>query len=327
MSIKDIWSKTSKWVLKRHDTGSEFNPAVGDDGLISPQDEPDKEKPVEEPASSDPVQEHEPEPADTETKPKAANADLAELTETTEPAELIPESEPIDSAEELPEPKHSPEQSHEDVETSPAEAVENHAVVKHAQQMDKHQTLEKLQQGFNTLIEQLRGVNEHLELQAHRNEDLMKKFEQVPDLLEKFPQIIESNKKLVEKFYEQVKTGTAKEALLLDAVDKIPAETAKQTDALAEINHQLAAAADTDVQMAEDFNKFNETMAKLNESTGSQTESIMQMSKTFSTSDRYMKYIISKQNRRFMWVFFIAMGICVTVILIMTGIIIYLKSR
>jgi hypothetical protein len=39
-------------------------------------------------------------------------------------------------------------------------------------------------------------------------------------------------------------------------VDRIPQETARQTDTQASINHQLAAAADTDVQLAESFVKF-----------------------------------------------------------------------
>jgi len=109
-------------------------------------------------------------------------------------------------------------------------------------------------------------------------------------------------------------------------VERIPSETAKQTDALVNIDHQLAAAADTDVQMAESFNKFNQTLEELNRTAAGQTDGILQMSKTFATSDRYLKYIISKQNRRFMWVFVSAISVCVAVIVILTGVIIYLKS-
>ena len=130
---------------------------------------------------------------------------------------------------------------------------------------------------------------------------------------------------LTEQLIEQLKTAAAKNDQFIDAVEKIPTETAKQTDALVNIDHQLAAAADLDVQMTESMNNFNESLDKLNQSTISQTDGIIQMSKTFAASDRYLKYIISKQNRRFMWIFVAAMSICVTVILILTGIIIYLK--
>ena len=122
------------------------------------------------------------------------------------------------------------------------------------------------------------------------------------------------------------KSAAAKNHQFLGAVEKIPHETAKQTDALVDIDHQLAAAADTDVQMTESFNRFNQTLEKLNQSTLSQTDSIMQMSRTFSTSDRYLKYIVSRQNKRFLWVFIISLSVCIVVILILTGIILYLKS-
>ena len=201
----------------------------------------------------------------------------------------------------------------------------NQVMIKTVQPMDKTQSLEKLQEGFNKLIEQLQGINEHLNRHVAQNEDLMTRIEQLPELLESFPAVVENQKQLIEQLLEQLKATAAKEQQFVDAVEKIPAETTKQTDCLVNIDHQLAAAADADVQMTESFNKFNETLDKLNQSTVGQTDSIMQMSKTFATSDRYLKYIISRQNKRFMWIFITAVGVCVLAILILTGIIIYLK--
>jgi lipopolysaccharide/colanic/teichoic acid biosynthesis glycosyltransferase len=77
--------------------------------------------------------------------------------------------------------------------------------------------------------------------------------------------------------------------------------------------------------MTESFNNFNETLCKLNESTIGQTDGIIQMSKTFAASDRYLKYIMSKQSKRFMWIFIAAISVCVACILILAGIIIYLN--
>ena len=210
------------------------------------------------------------------------------------------------------------------VEKQPAQS--NQVVVKTLQPVDKTQPLEKLQVGFNKLVEQLQGINEHLNRQVTQHEDLMSRIEQLPKLLENFPAVVENQKQITEQLLEQIKTTATKEQQFIDAVEKIPTETAKQTDCLVDIDHQLAAAADTDVQMAESFNKFNETLDKLDQSTISQTDSILQMSKTFATSDRYLKYLISRQNKRFMWIFMIAMGVCVLAILILTVIIIYLRQ-
>jgi len=210
--------------------------------------------------------------------------------------------------------------------TQSSQVVALPQVVKTVAPIDKAQSLEKLQAGFDKLIEQLQGINEHLNRQVTQHEDLMGRMDKLPELLESFPAVVENQKQLTEQLFEQLKATAIKEQQFIDAVEKIPSETAKQTDALVDIDHQLAAAADTDVQMAESFNKFNETLDKLNQSTVGQTDGILQMSKTFSTSDRYLKYIISRQNKRFMWIFVIAISVCALAILILTGIIIYLRQ-
>ena len=201
----------------------------------------------------------------------------------------------------------------------------NNVVVRTVPPAERQESLQKLQEGFDKLIERLGEINEHLSRQAAQHEELMGRIEQFPEMLESFPAVVENQKKLTEQLLEQLKTSAAKNEQFIDAVEKIPTETAKQTDALVNIDHQLAAAADIDVQTTETMNNFNESLDKLNQSTISQTDGIIQMSKTFAASDRYLKYIISKQNRRFMWIFIAAISVCVTVILILTGIIIYLK--
>ncbi len=257
MTIKEIWSGTSKWLRSHSPSGSaHYKPDVDDEGLISQE---------------------------------------AESTETA-----------VEDA-------------------GRAGQQSDKLIVKAVPQMDKHESLEKLHQGFNKLVEQLQGINEHLNHQVTQHEDLMSRIEQLPKLLESFPSVVANQKQITEQLLEQLRAAAAKNQQFLDAVEKIPNETAKQTDALVDIDHQLSAAADTDVQMAESFNKFNQTMDKLNQSSLAQTDSIMQMSRTFATSDRYLKYIVSRQNKRFVWVFITALSICVTVILILTGIIIYLR--
>jgi chromosome segregation ATPase len=206
------------------------------------------------------------------------------------------------------------------------DAQNSNVVVKAVQPRSKAESLEKLQAGFDKLIDKLQGINEHLNRQITQNEELMSRIEQLPQLLEGFPALLENQRQLTERLLEQLNAAAVKNEQFIGIVEKIPTETAKQTDALVNIDHQLAAAADIDVQMAESFNKFNETLGKLNQSTVAQTDSMIQMSKTYATSDRYLKYIISRQNKRFIWVFIAAVGVCVAVILILTGIIIYLRQ-
>lgn len=208
---------------------------------------------------------------------------------------------------------------------SPQGEAGNEITVTAVPQASKHESIEKLQQGFDKLVDQLQGINEHLSSQASQHEDLMGRLEQLPQLLESFPDAVENQKLTTERLLEHLKNAAAKNEQFIDAVAKIPTETAKQTDALVNIDHQLGAAADVDVQRTESFNNFNDSLDKLNQSTISQTDGIIQMSKTFAASDRYLKYIISRQNKRFMWIFIAAISVCVTAILILTGVVIYLR--
>jgi len=220
-----------------------------------------------------------------------------------------------------------PEDAQEEAEqVEAADGQGDNSVVVRADGPDKTQSLEKMQEGFNQLVGQLQGINEHLGRQVSQHAELMERIEKLPEWLASFPTIVEGQKEITKQLLEQVKGAAAKQERFIDAVEKMPTETAKQTDALVGIDHQLAAAADTDVQMTESFNKFNQTLERLNQSTAGQTDGILQMSKTFATSDRYLKYIISKQNKRFLWIFVSAISVCVFVILILTGVIIYLKS-
>jgi hypothetical protein len=182
---------------------------------------------------------------------------------------------------------------------------------------------EKFQAGFETLIEQIQGINHHLDKQVEQHDNLIARIEQFPKLLENFPAVVENQKVLTEQLVLQLKANILKDQQLLSAIEKIPAESAKQTDALLAIDRQLAAAADVDIQMTETFTKFNDTLGKLNQSTKDHTNGIAQMSRTFAASDRYLKYMVAKQTRQFMWVFYTAIGVCVIVILLLVGIIIF----
>jgi hypothetical protein len=210
-------------------------------------------------------------------------------------------------------------------ETPSNEAGPDKAMVKAVPKADPQESLEKLQKGFDRLIDQLQGINEHLNRQASRHEELMTRIERLPQVLESFPDAVENQKKVIEQLLEQLRSATARNDRFMDAVGKIPTETAKQTDALVKIDQQLAAAANIDVQMSQSFNNFNETLDKLNQTSMGQTDGILQMSKTFAASDRYLKYIISKHSKRFMWIFIAAISVCTACILILAGIIIYLN--
>jgi len=198
------------------------------------------------------------------------------------------------------------------------------AMVRAGPDASRNEHLEKLQDGFNRLIGQLQTINNNLSQQVEHQQQLMERLDKLPQMFESFAPSIKNQQQLTEQVIAELKTAATKNQKFIDAVESIPTETAKQTDALQSIDHQLAAAADCDAQLTQGFAKFRQSLDKLDQSTASQTDSIMQMSKTFAASDRYLKFIISRDKKRMFWMLVISLSICAAVILVLVGIILYL---
>ncbi len=190
--------------------------------------------------------------------------------------------------------------------------------------LERREPVEKLQEGFNRLIGQLEQINDHLTQQLTQHQELMGRVKELPQLLESLPSAVENQKNLTTRLLDQLRATTAKDQQFIEAVSKIPAETARQTDTLTLINHQLEAGADADAQLAGGFLKFRDTLDRLNNNTARNTEGIVQMSKTFAASDRYLKYVVTKLNKRYAWVLAIAMSVCGAAVCTLAGIVIYL---
>ena len=137
----------------------------------------------------------------------------------------------------------------------------------------KKDNAELFNEAVNKLVEQLEGINEHLDRQVSQNEQLRQKI----------------------------------------------AHDEKVAENLAGIHEKVAEAAAVDAKMCDHFEQFAGTLSKLDEDTVSQTEWIQQMSRTFSASERYIKYTLAKQQIRFYWIFGISLGIS---FLAITGLII-----
>jgi methyl-accepting chemotaxis protein len=190
--------------------------------------------------------------------------------------------------------------------------------------LDRRESVEKLQEGFNRLIGQLEQINGHLNQQLAQHQELMGRVRQLPHLLESLPSAVENQKHLTVKLIDQLRSTAAKDQQFIEAVGKIPAETARQTETLTVMNHQLEAAADSDVQLANSFVKFKDTLERLNHNTARNTDGLAQMSKTFAASDRHMKYVVTQLNKRYAWMLAIAVSICGAAICTLAGIVIYL---
>lgn len=174
---------------------------------------------------------------------------------------------------------------------------------------------EAITEAFERLVGQLHGINSNLDRQINQHEQLMERVQKIPDILESLPAESENQRQAINTMVEQLKRQDAREQQIVETLRDIPLESGRQTNALIDMNQKLSTAADIDAQMAEGFNQFNQTLSSLNNSTAEQSDAIGQMNKTYAASDRYLKYIISKQEKRFAWMFYTTIGVCTSAII------------
>ncbi len=197
-------------------------------------------------------------------------------------------------------------------------------VVASSKDSEKGEPIERFERGFNRLIDRLANINDNLNMQVSQHKELIERLDKMPELVRSFPTIVENQEKIRTQLAEQLGTMAASNEQFVETIEKIPEETARQTCMLDEIRERMESAADIDSRMSESFRQFNDILGNIDRNTVSHTDSIMQMSKTFATSDRYLKYIISRQSKRFMWLFVISVGVSVVALGALIGIIFYL---
>ena len=294
--LKEIWNKTSGLLsIKRV---GEFRPKIGDEGLLaSGVDEYDIEEDMEA-MVGDGVDESSGDVCD----------DTAIMDMSKEFSES--ESEAADGVGDLGEEGYAKERSEvifgrvdgdmeddEEIRDGGIGEVagEGRLAVKSEVGANQERWMMRLEVSFGRLAEELSSINENLRVQAELERELS----------------------------EQMRANCLKSEEFCDVVSKIPAETARQSEVLGSIAGELSRSRDSAEEMSERFEQFNGEIRRLSENTECQRDGILQMSRAYMTSDRYMKYLITKQNKRFAVLFSVGLGVCLTAVFVLAGVLVY----
>ena len=162
------------------------------------------------------------------------------------------------------------------------------------------------------------GLMDHVQHDAPQSSETYEQIvfhkENEPQPKDKTEVLVEAFEKLVDKldnindtFNKQIE----RDEKIAEILAQMPTHAGRQTETLEEINRMLSDAAEVDAELTNKFTDFTGTLGKLNITTIQQSNMLAQMNNTFAASDRYLKHIIEKQNNRFAWMFYSAVGICV----------------
>lgn len=144
-------------------------------------------------------------------------------------------------------------------------------------------------------------------------EQIVFQKESVPEKKDKTEVLVEAFEKLVDKLDNINSTFNRqidRDEKIAEILSELPSYAAGQSESLREITEMMKDSSQNNSELSRNFCEFNGTLDKLNSSTIQQSNMLAHMNNTFASSDRYLKHIVEKQNRRFMWMFYSAIGIC-----------------
>ncbi len=149
------------------------------------------------------------------------------------------------------------------------------------QRPSAEESLQKLTNGLGHMLEQLDSICTNLDKHSSQNQELLEKISHIPEIL-----------------------------------NEIPGHAQKQVETFENIKDLLEANAHTHKDMLDGFFKFNENLQELNSNSSCQNDNLLKLGKSFTSSERYFKYMLDKQSKRFMWVFIISMFVSLSCVIL-----------
>lgn len=178
----------------------------------------------------------------------------------------------------------------------------------------KKDSAEIVSEAINKLVDRLEQINAGISLQTQQNIQLVDKISQLPDLLSSMPQQAQEQRQILQELTSELKNKSIADQKMLESVAIMTEQTSEQTAKLGQIEEHLQTAERFSSQLGEDMGRFNQSLEKLDMDTVSQTEWIQRMSQAFTATDRYLKYTLAQQQRRFIWMYAISMMICLVAV-------------
>jgi ElaB/YqjD/DUF883 family membrane-anchored ribosome-binding protein len=174
---------------------------------------------------------------------------------------------------------------------------------------------ELFEEAVNKLVDRLEQINAGISLRVQQNEQLIDRMNQLPEFLSGLPQHAREQREILQELVTELKTKSAGDQKMLDAVVDMTEQAVDQTHKLGSINEQVLASAKTGRQMCDTMGRLGDSLSRLSTETNTQTEWMQHLSRALDATDQYVKLTLARQQSRFMWVFAISMAVSVAAVI------------
>ncbi len=172
---------------------------------------------------------------------------------------------------------------------------------------NRSELMTELRGNYAEVIELVRKVNDHLDVQETRSSRMMEIAERIPSALEYLPEIQRQNTQVVESLDRCARNSTASADRIGGAVDRLVESTEQQGTSVTALNDRLESARQTDLELVQRMAEFRTTMSGIADTNSGVSDSIAQMHSSALRRDEEIVRLI-EQSRKWMVVALASIG-------------------
>lgn len=189
----------------------------------------------------------------------------------------------------------------------------------------RHQTVEKLQAGYERLLDLCQTIDDHLQSQQDQGQQAVNSLSQLTTSIQEVPNLLGQLSQRLDRIADQALKTSSSTERLSDAIDQLIPAQKSQNDLLSCVNRQLSESSQTNAQLAEvvvELKGAMHVLARSEQERGRVFEGLAQM---IQQRDNDVSRLLKEHTRTFKWAW--ASGLSVAIVAVVIALAAILTSR
>jgi hypothetical protein len=158
--------------------------------------------------------------------------------------------------------------------------------------------IRQLQTDYREVIELVRAVRTHLDMQAMRSDRMLELMSRVPDVLSALPETNRNQARMLEAMQIHFEQQGRASHRLNEALGNLAMSAEHQSQVLGLIQQQLDSRSESEQQLTGTFTAMNQTLAHLGESTAASAQAMRSLTQRSDESDRRVEQVMEKTTKQ-----------------------------
>lgn len=180
---------------------------------------------------------------------------------------------------------------------APAAAMTPVVVEPPARKSPKENAIEKLQRGYEELVDMMGHVRCHLAQQSERSERLINMLEGLPEALRSLPEATRNQTRTLETIQTSLSQQSSHNARLAEALNGLARTTSHHEQAMSAIGQQLDASHQRSEQILSSFTSLSGTLGKMSDANEASTGLLRRITEQESQAADQVKQLIMRNQK------------------------------